>query len=54
MTPNSFTFAFCWIGYPEQRVRRLLSSRLCSELNHDEENRIRLNFVTVEYQIALL
>ena len=40
MTPNSFTFAFCWIDCPEQRMRRLLSSRLCLELNRDEENRI--------------
>ena len=40
MTPNSFTFAFCWIDCLEQRMRRLLSSRLCLELNRDEENRI--------------
>ena len=40
MTPNSFTLAFCWIDCPEERRRRLLSSRLCLELGRDEENRI--------------
>ena len=42
MTPNSFTFAFCWTDCPEQRMRRLLSSGLCLELNRDNENRIDL------------
>ena len=38
MTSNSFTFAFCWIDCPEERMKRLLSSSLCLKLSRDEEN----------------
>ena len=44
MTHNSFKFAFCWIDWSEQRMRRLLSSALCLELSHDKENRIDWSF----------
>ena len=40
MASNGFKFAFCWIDCTDQEMRRILSSRLCLELSHDEENRI--------------
>ena len=40
MAPNSFTFAFCWIDWPEERMKRLLSSSLYLKLSRDEKNRI--------------
>ena len=40
MTSNGFAFAFCWIDCLDQGMWRILSSRVCLELSHDEQNRI--------------